>query len=239
MSVVFRNFKPTEISDCELWLDANDTNTITFNGSNVAGWADKSGNGNNVIQSTATNQPTYQSSGINNKGSLYFDGNNFLARNSALGLTGNPALTVFIVSNITSTSQSRVIHLGASTTPQQNIQFAADASYRFNNGSLIFANDNFNDSTDHIAMFRRATGATYGEGKFYLDNIEATYTSVTNSGYILNMVNNVCRIGQGRDTGNNPHFITGQLGEIIIYNKELTTVEANQIFTYLKNKWGV
>ncbi len=40
-----------------LWLDAADTNTITLNGSTVSQWNDKSGNGRNAVQATASNQP--------------------------------------------------------------------------------------------------------------------------------------------------------------------------------------
>lgn len=40
-----------------LWLDANDTSTITLNGSTVSQWNDKSGNGRNAVQATAANQP--------------------------------------------------------------------------------------------------------------------------------------------------------------------------------------
>jgi hypothetical protein len=60
---------PAEIPTA-LWLDANDASTITLNGSTVSAWADKSGNGRNVTQGTAANQPTYVTSGISGKPSL-------------------------------------------------------------------------------------------------------------------------------------------------------------------------
>ncbi|MFM5944980.1 MAG: hypothetical protein ACKO9G_16710, partial [Dolichospermum sp.] len=46
---------PAQIST-DLWLDAADSSTITLNGSTVSQWNDKSGNGRNAIQATATNQ---------------------------------------------------------------------------------------------------------------------------------------------------------------------------------------
>jgi len=42
-----------------LWLDANDTSTITLNGLTVSQWNDKSGNGRNATQPTAASQPTF------------------------------------------------------------------------------------------------------------------------------------------------------------------------------------
>ena len=48
---------PADISTL-LWLDADDAATFTFGtGTNVAAWADKSGNGNHFIQATGANQP--------------------------------------------------------------------------------------------------------------------------------------------------------------------------------------
>ncbi|MFM6669005.1 MAG: hypothetical protein ACKPJO_02530, partial [Dolichospermum sp.] len=44
-----------------------DASTITFNGSNVSQWNDKSGNGRNAIQATANHQPSYQTQGFNGK----------------------------------------------------------------------------------------------------------------------------------------------------------------------------
>ncbi len=48
-----------------LWLDAADPSTLTFNGSNVSAWRDKSGNGNHASQGTAIRQPIYRAAGIN------------------------------------------------------------------------------------------------------------------------------------------------------------------------------
>ena len=42
-----------------IWLDATDSGTITLNGATVSQWNDKSGNGRDVLQSTAANQPAW------------------------------------------------------------------------------------------------------------------------------------------------------------------------------------
>jgi hypothetical protein len=48
-----------------LWLDADDAGTITLNGTTVAQWDDKSGNGNHVSNGVAANQPVYEATGFN------------------------------------------------------------------------------------------------------------------------------------------------------------------------------
>lgn len=52
------NWTPAQIPTA-LWLDANDTSTITLNNLTVSQWNDKSGNLRHVSQATAANQPVY------------------------------------------------------------------------------------------------------------------------------------------------------------------------------------
>jgi len=64
---------PDELgADLALWLDAEDTDTITLNGSNVAQWDDKSGNGNHATQAIAASQPAYGSATINGVSAIDF-----------------------------------------------------------------------------------------------------------------------------------------------------------------------
>ena len=62
--------------DLVLWLDAQDTGTITKDGANlVSQWADKSGKGNHVTAS-AGHEPTFVATGgVNGLQSLAFAGN--------------------------------------------------------------------------------------------------------------------------------------------------------------------
>ena len=45
---------PTQLGNCQLWLDAADTSSIVLTGTNVTTWRDKSGSGNNMNTLTAT-----------------------------------------------------------------------------------------------------------------------------------------------------------------------------------------
>ena len=66
--------KPTQISDCVLWLDADDKESIVLNGATVSDWLDKSGGGDHVYQSSSSYQPTYVANSINGRGAIDFDG---------------------------------------------------------------------------------------------------------------------------------------------------------------------
>ena len=49
-----RNFVPTDIDGCQLWIDPADRSVVTLTGSNVTAIADKSGQGNNVSNASST-----------------------------------------------------------------------------------------------------------------------------------------------------------------------------------------
>lgn len=65
---------PARETGLQFWLDANDSSTITLNGSNVSEWRDKSGNGRHATQGTAISQPLYVLAGQNGKNLVTFDG---------------------------------------------------------------------------------------------------------------------------------------------------------------------
>jgi hypothetical protein len=60
-------------SNLNLWLDAEDTSTITHSSNAVSKWQDKSGNGKHATQSTSGDQPTITSNGMSEKAGLDFD----------------------------------------------------------------------------------------------------------------------------------------------------------------------
>jgi hypothetical protein len=69
-----------QTSNLVLWLDANDTNSIVKDGSNLVSTInDKNGKGNHVSQTLADSKPVYIASILNSKGVIDFDGNDYLS----------------------------------------------------------------------------------------------------------------------------------------------------------------
>jgi hypothetical protein len=64
---------PADLTGLALWLDADDSSTITLNGSTVSQWDDKSGNDRHATQATAVSQPAYNATGLNGKPALITD----------------------------------------------------------------------------------------------------------------------------------------------------------------------
>ena len=84
-------------ADLALWLDAEDTASITLNGSTVSQWDDKSGNNFNFANATASEQPAYLATGLNGKPSLRTDGDDTLFYQSSLLGQNVSGLTAAIV----------------------------------------------------------------------------------------------------------------------------------------------
>ena len=91
------SFKPSDLTDLELWLDAKDESSVTHSSNAVSQWSDISGNNKHVTQGTAASKPTFSANGLNSMPTLSFDGtNDFLNRNDAnptLGSTDLDSMT--------------------------------------------------------------------------------------------------------------------------------------------------
>lgn len=83
-------------TDSALWLDADDSSTLTLVSGAVSEWRDKSGNNRHATQTTASNRPLLVTGGLNGTDVIRFDGSNdFLNVNYSIhGLT---EVTFFVV----------------------------------------------------------------------------------------------------------------------------------------------
>ena len=81
-----------------LWLDANDSSTITHLDGNVSQWSDKSGNNLNMVQETNASKPKTALASHNGLNLISFDGDDFLQR--AFSNVLNRNLTCFLVARV-------------------------------------------------------------------------------------------------------------------------------------------
>ena len=239
---------PTAIAGCVLWLDGNDTSTMTFNGSAITQWNDKSASGNYVSQATTSNAPTLGTS-QNGLNTVYFATNNqqlVSSQNSAT--SGNASRTVILLFWCPTTSSAFYTVTGteAGSTPPtawghcKNAN--ADVDYPFlysSSGTDTYA---FVYSTPNplltYAQFDSASStmtnyySTSGSGADNTIGNSTVKTSVT-----LNTTAGVWYIGKRQQNGTGS--VTSHLLEMIQYNRVLTTTERQQVEGYLAAKWGI
>ena len=249
-------FQPTNFPSCALWLDAADTNSITFSGSNVTQWNDKSGNGNNAAQSTAANQPTYLPG---ENGVYYPDANRFM-NISNLNLFRNiPYAGLFAVMSVNSAQSmsNNTTYFYASRNGGAQSRFSAacaDASAQYipQTGGRRVDGDNFQNAV-HSTTYSPATNVLFFNEARYNDNTVSNrpFFIYLNGGTAVQQITAFSSsVGNTSDTASNNIQIGVSTGvsnsprdtyyrELILFTTALTTAQRQQVEGYLAWKWNL
>lgn len=221
-------FSPASVSGLTIWLDASDTSTVTT-GATVT-WADKSGNGYDVSQSTGANQPSYTSGQY-----LEFNGTDInLERTQALGLS---SLTVFGVFETIATAgfNNTIIEQG---NDGENFSLRAGGSgagnlgeFKTKIGGAVDERRTSGLSTATLYMLTGFYDETSGNKRIYLDG--AVTSSATLSGAV-DTDESLLQVGS-----RNGATTAIRIREIIAYDNSISEADANALGDYLNNKWGV
>ena len=225
---------PLMVQDCELWVDATDNGTVTKDGSNlVSNLADKSGNGNDLT-AAGGNRPTWTANQLSSLPTLNFDGSQEMVIPSGLFSIPNGNFTTFIVSQRASESGSSevLINLSTGTTAQHFVLYAASSGVisatNRTTGSLAVSITG-NTLTDYNIIRNRRSGvgqALAVNGSTEETNLSATSSATIDSGDI------------GASNASNL-LLTGNIAEMLIYSRSLSTAELATVEIYLADKWGV
>ena len=202
-------FSLTDISGLQAWYKF-DTN-ITLNGSNVSEWGDSSGNGNDLTQTTASDQPAY------NSGDIDFDGSSdYMALDSALDLT---SFTIFAVIDLDDTTLETLFGNGTDGTD----------FFRLNGSAWTIRTEG--------SSFQNNIGTTAGTNKYLL----TLYTDVgaTSTTYYLeadgtaennaSIDNKTFTVGDVGRNSANAQFFNGKISEVAIFNAALSTADRETV----------
>lgn len=214
---------PTQLSGCELWLDASDLESVI--GSTASSWLDKSGNGANATQSTSANQPTLVKYGWNGLSYLSFDGVN----DTMTGSLSNSIIddSIFVVCRTkNSASDAGIFYIGSSFTHKGFTHHNASNVYCYFSSGSIYKAYNMSTYSPHIISRSYADAV----GTFHINGCEATSSNNTPAdpsaatAYTIANATNECEI---------------DIGEIIVYNRKLSQAELRQVEKYLSLKWKI
>lgn len=231
---------PDSISNLELWLDGTTGfydattggNAITTNNSSIARWEDRSSNSNHATQSTVNDQPLYQSA----VGSAKFDGGYdslTCGQPSSLDITGNGSIVFWCYMN-SLTDFDGFVSKAVSNTGS----IPADSQYHIElyQGKLrtiITGNDLRNGSLTTGAAATVSTGV-WQQFAFTWDGSNLTQykngsfaASKTQSGNPQTKAYDVLIGRRDRSVGT----IDGEIGEVQIYSKALTSSEVSGLYT--------
>lgn len=211
---------PTQITGLQFWFDAADTSSMTFSGSTVTQWRDKSGNSRNLNQNTGA---TYSSS------SLVFTGSQSYNAANTTNLLRNTAFSIFIVEKV-NTGGFLLGDTGAAGT----------------NGGLHIGYRSLTNATFAFYSNDLEITSISGSGasriwSFILPSSANRFTNL--NGSLVATLGNLTQLNSFNtlQVGGvfNGSLYNGTLYEIVGYTGALTTLQNQQVEGYLAWKWNL
>jgi hypothetical protein len=247
-----------------MWLDAEDTASVTLNGSTVSQWSDKSGNNNHAVQATAANQPTYLNSGLNSKPTVSLDGTTDFMTANISGFKSFSALSYFSVlqtplaaaPDTNSANFFAFGNIGAGSGPYpanrgivlastaaalsgEYLTIAGEINHAGRIGSTTYRR---NANTPQILHFQTSSAgsAVWANASGVSLDLAATITTSTNlaPSAIGYTVDDSFHIGILRSGGTLPAQPAIRFSEIIVLSAIASTADRQKIEGYLAWKWG-
>ncbi len=224
-------------SDLTLWLDATDIDgdgqpDSTADGTEVTLWTDKSGLGNDAA---ATGTLTYDSSGLNGRPAVTYDGSAYFSTASG-GESLHDAFTMFVVFENDGLNQfDTSVEWGNEAVGQRRgmmrwpnsggILTFSGYGADVNSSSPVLANQNY------VTVITKATGLN---GLITIYNNGSKVASGTAP--LNDFTSAAIKIGANND-GNEQW--NGHIAEVLIYSRKLSAQELNETGVYLGLKYGV
>lgn len=260
-------FNPKSIAGLLAWYDASDASTITTS-TGVSAWADKSGNGYTLRQSTGNNQPATGTRTIGGKNVLDFDGSNdVLSLGSSppeylLDLATSRALTVFAVTasdlpdnvrrlvslqrtgkNSNDTGFFLARHIAGPGT----VEIAVGGGDSTSNDQLDRNHiTGFTDASSGVEIYAASVSAADNAATIHkngtLQSLTVRYGTMQPSGFLgFGSGNHTLDIGTTRGSANllDAAYWDGVVGEILIYTRRLADAERSMVERSLGRKWGI
>ena len=245
-------FAPSDLTNLAFWFspetldDTTSHNPQYTNGQSITVWDNSSLTSNPTRDANGSGTPTYldATNGINGHSAVHFSGNGFLDVTHTFVGTAD---SVFVVFRTTSTDAAR----GYSGNAAQNMLgdrtnlvvwnvgvTAGNAEYNIYNGTG--PDNGWSHDTGGVVNSGRAhsISVTRNVSSVTMSTDGGTPSSTTYPGAGFDDYFNT--IGGGYLNGSGVgDFFTGDIAEIIIYNRSLTTTEYNSVNAYLVEKFAV
>lgn len=237
-------FSPKNISNLAAWYDISSTtdgSKVTTVDGAISALIDLSGNGKNAIQNTANNRPSAVTAAYNGLDVARFSNASpvdFLtASNVSFSLT--PYTVFFAIAHTSSTGLHAFIADGAAASSLSCPAFwVASGVYGVLKVGVGASASTLARTANAMQVFT-ATGNGTSGGNFASSTLRRNKgTTATAAG--LNNVRTDCDrffIGAGAAGGDSP--FVGDIGEVLVYQRALSTAEIESVEAYLAKKWGV
>jgi hypothetical protein len=241
-------FDPRRIANLGIWLDATVDSSLTFNGNTVSEWRDLSGNGRHFAQGTAASQPNGVNVTQNGRRALQFSGGQGMSGNAAtLNTIRNvPGATAICVFRFDSAGATGVVFNFSIATAVQTSRFQIGQSSGV--GGTYAGGRRLDANSFASAFYADNTNARVQSGVLDYANSDAF---IWQNGTLENSNTSFQTTGNSQDADHlgvtiganvisvGSQFLTGWIGEILVWPRALTASERQRVERYLGRKWGI
>ena len=224
---------PRSVRGLRMWLDANQFAGLG-DGAPVAAWPDQSGLGSDATQSDATRRPTFRANAVNGRPAVRFDGVDDVLDAGELGLY-TEGQTVFVVAR-TNAAQNQVLvgqHAGALNGSWYFAETSGGLRYTIINSADVRVD---NDVPEQAAGDFGVWVARYdGSALRIFANGMPVGRPAEQSGAIKDDNRHVY-VGSYAGPG---WTFSGDIAEVLVYDRALGTTERLAIEAYLARHCGI
>ena len=231
------DFDPRSIPGCQLWLDGADQSSMTFSGSTITQWNDKSGRG---ISIPSTGTPTITT--VNGRSSVSFNGSSYFIRSNFTGLFNSSYVSWIAVANVTNSASAS--YLSVVGTSYQVNNYSENQMY-INSGNILLYYRGFNGDparTDTVSLTSGTnilqTITDFRDGSYQIYQ-NGTGSTVRGGGPTSLATSEPINLTIGHDLYPGDTILVGTISEILLYTQPLTTSQRQQVEGYLAHKWGL
>jgi len=221
------SFDPNSVSGLMLWLKADAG--ITKDGSDlVSAWTDQSDESNDVSQGTGSKQPKWFDNIQNGLPIVRFDGSDdSLIRATFVNGSLTSPNTIFCVNTMPSDSASeRFVYNSGSGNHQAFLKSSTNKDYIYAGASLVSA-----DASDPT-NFHYYT-LTYNGASSSIREDGAEIAAGDAGTYAMNGI----ELGSNHNSGSD--YGDPDIGEILVYDSDITGDDLTNIEAYLAGRWGL
>ena len=224
-------FSPIDISDLLVWLRADYLSLS--DGDVVATWPDLSGNSNNAVQSTLAKRPTFKTAIHNSLPVVRFATDDWMKIPVLMGDTADGGMTVFVISKSSNDTLGAIL----STRSAEDLPFEGFTFRYSNNTSCVYFHTSIGGVglavTDKFNLIEiTKDGLDVNIGKNGTIGVPVTLPS-----FLPTVNTDGTYIGTEREGLTS--LFTGDIGEIVCYDRYLTENERQQVEQYLLRKWAI
>ena len=229
--------------ELEIWYDGADQASIVptniADEDNINQWNDKSGLAHNLNFNGGNNKPTYESSDLQNGyGYVQFADGDLMSINPLASLSGATAFTVFVIARSTDLTTNATQILTSTENAELSIQIDTNGTARFKVGASSATTASSTVQVNEWNIYTLVYNATNNIVGRVNDGKLPSQTVVTAgavAGPATMGASTYFYVGGDQLGGT---FI-GDIGEVIIFKKALSSIEYTNVENYLATKWGV